>query len=166
MLQLLKPICLESVLSNKTSHHSKKPAHPSRVTPTSATRESSWKTTKTQHSKKKKKLKKKKVSCSSCKFSGPQRGTSRGGAPSFPSDLSSLEHSIHSWSSKDKTGCANDSWAPSHNYIFLVLVDQFSIPDRFPQHSHWCDEREEAKITAERPIALILTVYDVLPFQR
>ena len=55
---------------------------------------------------------------------------------------------------------------PSHNYIVLVLVDQFSIPDRFPQHSHWCDEREEAKITAERPIALILTVYDVLPFQR
>lgn len=53
---------------------------------------------------------------------------------------------------------------PPHNYIVLMLADQFSLPDRFPQYSHECDEGEGAKIPAECPIALILTVYDVLHF--
>lgn len=37
------------------------------------------------------------------------KGKQQRGSPKFPLWSLSLEHSIHSWSSKDKTGCANSS---------------------------------------------------------
>lgn len=119
--------------------------------------------------KKKKAEKKKKVSCSSCRFSAPQRGTSRGGAPSFPSDLS-FTGTFHSFS-KFKGQNRMCKWLLSSCGSFpMPPIPWLHIPHIGGSVLHsrqgppaqplvqW--ERDHS----EHPIALILTVYDVLHF--